>query len=81
MAGVAATTLVGAVGAFVAHGGLDTPTAAAATPTEQAFANMPALHPFDVEAVRADLAAAEAAMHVVQVATDPAMARLERLSR
>jgi len=79
IAGVVAMTVVGAVGSFIVHGGLDTPTAAASTPDER-FGEIPVIRPLDVRAVQAQLAQAEAAMRVTQDATARSMARLERLS-
>lgn len=79
-AGVAAMVIVGAMTAFVMHGGLEAQPAYAATPIERMFgvhANVP---PLNVEAVRAQIAASEAAMRVTQAATDPAISRLQRLS-
>ena len=79
-AGIAAMTVLSAVGAFIAHGGLDTPTASAATPGESAFAGAPVVRPLDVSRVQAQLDQVQAEMRVTQVATDGAMTRLERLS-
>ncbi len=79
-AGVAVMTVLGAMGAFVANGGLSTPTAAASTPAEAAFAGAPTVRPLDVAQVQAQLADVEAEMLEVQTVTDAAMKRLEALS-
>lgn len=76
VAGVTAMTLVGAAAAFVAHGGLDTPTANA---SETQFGAMPAIQPLDVAAVQGQLSQIQAEMQQTLDATDPAVSRLERL--
>ena len=79
-AGIAAMTVLSAMGAFIAHGGLETPTASAATPGENAFAAAPVVRPLDVAGVQAQLDQVQSEMRVTQAATDSAMTRLERLS-
>lgn len=79
-AGIAAMTVLSAMGAFVLNGGLEPTAANASTPAEQAFAGAPRVRPLDVAAVQAQLDVVAAEMRVTQDATDAAMANLERLS-
>lgn len=79
-AGMAAMTAVGVLGAFVAQGGLQTPTANAATPTDSAFAGAPTVRPIDVDQVQSQLNAISTAMDSTQGEMDEAMARLDQLA-
>ncbi|MGE3141860.1 MAG: hypothetical protein AB7L65_00925 [Hyphomonadaceae bacterium] len=79
-AGIAAMTVLSAMGVFIAQGGLETPAANAATPSQSAFAGAPDVRPLDVARIQAELNDVQASMRVTQAATDGAMARLQRLS-
>jgi len=80
LAGIAATVMIGAMGAFVAGGGLDATPAAASTPTEAFFASMARPEPIDVSAVQAQLDAVDQDIARTQGATAGAMAHLDTLS-
>lgn len=80
LAGIAATVVIGAMGAFVANGGLEATPASASTPTEAFFASMARPEPIDVGAVQAQLDAVEADIARTQDATAGAMSRLDTLS-
>jgi len=80
LAGIAATVVIGAMGAFVVNGGLDATPASASTPTEAFFASMARPEPIDVGAVQAQLDAVDKDIARAEGATASAMSRLDALS-
>lgn len=76
-AGAGAMLVVGLAAPLASKGVLSVRAAAASTVERDA----PAIEPLDVEAVRAQLALAEAAMAEARAETDDDVARLQQLTR
>jgi len=76
-AGAGAMMLVGLVGPIAVQGGLSMREAMAS----QVEARTALVEPLDVEAIQAQLAAADAAMETMRASTADEMQRLEQLAR